>query len=210
MKTVDELKTFYEQELLADLKELEQRRQGIFRGLGIALVVFLFLGIVLIAVLFPVLKAAAFIVPSVMLVVLYLGLCFLFTSRYKKDFKDRVIGRLIQFFDPGLRYFPSEKIPKSLFVHSGIFSTKPNRYKGDDLVRGKLGRTEIEFSEILAQYVQSNGRLQRCIRFFRGCFLLPILTSIFTRRSLFCRTRRKRLLAGSEKCCNPGIFPGRP
>ncbi len=172
MKTVDELKLFYEQELTADLKELEQRRRGIFRGLGIALVVFLFAGIVLVAVLFPVLKAAAFIVPSVVLVLLYLGLYFLFTGRYKKDFKDRVIGRLIRFLDPGLRYFPSEKIPKSVFVHSGIFSTRPNRYKGDDLVRGKLGRTEIEFSEILAQYVQSNGKTTTVHTIFQGLFFI--------------------------------------
>ena len=158
MKTIEELKTFYEKTLYPDLVELERRRLGIFRGLGFAFVVFLFIGIVLIAVLLPVIEIAAIILPTVVLVLLYLGLCFLLTMGYKKDFKNRVIGRLIRFFDPGLSYFPTEKIPKSVFLHSKLFTTKPNRYKGDDLVRGKIGKTAIEFSEVLAQYVQSNGK----------------------------------------------------
>lgn len=172
MKTIEELKTFYEKTLYPDLVELERRRLGIFRGLGIAFVVFLFIGIVLIAVLLPVIEVAAIILPTVVLVLLYLGLCFLLTMGYKKDFKNRVIGRLIRFFDPGLSYFPTEKIPKSTFLHSKLFTTKPNRYKGDDLVRGKIGKTAIEFSEVLAQYVQSNGKTTTVHTIFKGLFFI--------------------------------------
>lgn len=183
MKTIEELKTFYEQTLRPDLEDLERRRLGIFRGMGIGLVVLLLGGLVLAAVLFPLIETAAIILPIFLVVFLYAGLCVVLTRSYKKDFKNRVIGRLIGFFDPGLSYFPTEKIAKEEFLHSDLFKTKPNRYKGDDLVRGTIGKTRIEFSEVCAQHVQSNGKTTTVHTIFQGLFFIADFNKHFRTRT---------------------------
>lgn len=193
MKSVEELRTFYKQTLYPDLADLEQRRLGIFRGMGVGLVVLLAGGLVLAAVLFPLIETAAIILPIFLVVFLYAGLCFVLTWGYKKDFKNRVIGRLIKFFDPGLTYFPTEKITKEKFLHSDLFKTKPNRYKGDDLVRGKIGATEIEFSEVLAQYVQSNGKTTTVHTVFHGLFFIADFNKHFRTRTFVLPDTAERL-----------------
>ena len=83
---------------------------------------------------------------------------------YKLEFKEKVIRKIINFIDESLSYNPSGKLSLEVFQKSGIFKTGVDSYKGDDYVYGKIGSTQVEFSEVHAEYktttVDSKGRTQ--------------------------------------------------
>ena len=100
-----------------------------------------------------------------------------YTKGYVKQFKEDVIGRIVKFVDPGLSYNWSRQIPEMVYMSSEIFQTTPDRYRGEDLVWGRVGQTEIQFSELHSEYrtttTDSKGRTQtRWHTIFKGTFFV--------------------------------------
>lgn len=184
MRQIEEFPTFYQSELLPHLQELEGKRKELVSrlwktGLGV-LGVLLLLGLI----------AAGFMAgqgpggpPPVF--ILFFGLIVggiisavvygRMTKGYVAEFKDRIIGKIVQFVDPGLSYHKHDCIRQPAYMSSKIFLTRPDRYKGEDLVRGMLGATAIEFSEIHSEYktvsTDSKGRrTESWHTIFRGIF----------------------------------------
>ena len=85
-------------------------------------------------------------------------------SSYYSAFKQQVIRQIIHFIDDTLTYSPSDCISQGRFEECGIFRTHIDRYRGDDLVTGKMGSTDMKFSEVHAEYktttTDSKGRTQ--------------------------------------------------
>lgn len=71
---------------------------------------------------------------------------------YVATFKRDVIGSALKFLDPSLTISPYEGILDHEFVSSQLFSTSPDRYHTEDLVRGKAGKTGFYFAEVHAEY----------------------------------------------------------
>ena len=180
MKTTEELKTFYSETLADDLQALEQQRKAILQKLTIA-------GIVIAIVLFVVLAIAAqsgafpVLIFILFAAIIVFGIIAKILSRdYVAKFKSNIIGRIVKFIDPNLNYIQKGKIEKETFMDSDIFKTKPNRYKGDDYVRGTIGKTPIEFSEIHAQYESGSGKNKRTVTVFKGLFFIADFNKHFT------------------------------
>ena len=66
-------------------------------------------------------------------------------SSYYSAFKQQVIRQIIHFIDDTLTYSPSDCISRGRFEECGIFRTHIDRYRGDDLVTGKIGSTDMKF-----------------------------------------------------------------
>ncbi len=131
MKTLEDLRDFYNTTLLADLQNLEQERKKIVFKLTCVIVTILcILGV---CFLFWRVNFALFI-PAVLCLIIGVVLCKFLTRGYVAKFKSLVIERIVHFIDENLSYAANDCIDKSTFMLSKIFSTKPNRYKGDDLV----------------------------------------------------------------------------
>ena len=85
-------------------------------------------------------------------------------SSYYSAFKQQVIKQIIHFIDDTLTYSPTDCISRGRFEECGIFRTHIDRYSGDDLVTGKIGSTDMKFSEVHAEYktqtTDSKGRTQ--------------------------------------------------
>ena len=104
--------------------------------------------------------------PTIILVGIFILISFLKISplwkEYRSQFKEQVIREIIKFIDSSLSYSPTEKISQSEFVKCGIFRTGIDRYRGDDFVNGTIGSTQMEFSEVHAEYktttIDSKGR----------------------------------------------------
>jgi len=83
-------------------------------------------------------------------------------KEYRGQFKEQVIREIINFIDNSLNYHPADKITRDEFMKCGIFRTHIDRYTGDDFVEGKIKSTQMEFSEVHAEYktttVDSKGR----------------------------------------------------
>ncbi len=97
-------------------------------------------------------------------------------TEYRNEFKREVIGRLIQLVDPALRYNPTGGIQRSDFSASGLYRQGIDRYNAEDLFFGRIGATDLRFSEVHAEYRQTTGsgknRRTRYVTIFRGIFFI--------------------------------------
>ncbi|MBN2136458.1 MAG: DUF3137 domain-containing protein [Sedimentisphaerales bacterium] len=202
MKTLDELKDFYKSTLMSDLRVLEQKRLAIVRNVTIAIVVSLCVGVVFFLLvssgmgdIWPVA-----ILPVILCLVIGGVIGHLLTRDYVMDFKLLIIEKIVRFIDENLAYSPTRYIPKSTFMLSKIFTTKPNLYKGGDLVSGKVGATRIQFSELHAEYESGSGKNRHRHTVFRGIFFMSDFNKDFkgqtvvlpdTAEKLFGRLGRK-------------------
>lgn len=209
LKTLEEVKIFYEQTLLPDLAILEQRRKRILARLGIGFCV-LVAGVFLAGpMLFQSETPVIVIVPLLVILLLFVGSFVILGWGYQRDFKERIIRRLICFLEPGLQYDPKEKIAQEDFLQSEIFQTRPNLYKGDDRVWGLVGKTCIEFSEILAQHIQKSGKTTTVHTIFRGLFFIADFPKHFRTKTFVLPDAAERVLGRFGKTLQ-SMNPGRP
>lgn len=173
MKTLAELESFYKTNLLPELLDLEKIRKKLLKKYFKIVFVVLSIAVALAFVLISSLKQiiedflGTMFVLSLITAIILAVIFFLISRGYTKDFKILIIDQIVRFIDKNLIYYQSRYVPKSVFVDSQIFRTKPNQYKGDDYVTGRIGDTQIQFSEIDAN-VKAPGYSNQ----FRGLFFV--------------------------------------
>ena len=200
--TASDLAHFYTTELLGELKQLDQRRKAVlgkvwtlFAVVGSLLTLcavtciyyqlppgYLMLGIV------GCVGAGSFFYKSLI-------------SGYVHEFKLRVIKRMVAFLDPSLTYWPKGHISKTQFNGSRIFTRYPDRMRGDDLVKGKIGQTIVEFSELHAQYkrestTRSGARRRSYHTIFKGLFFIADFNKKFYGKTVVLPDTAEKLLGG--------------
>ena len=120
----------------------------------------------------PHIDRGVIIVPIVVSIIIGVLACNFISKGYIIDFKILVIDRIVHFVDKNLSYECNSYIPKSTFMLSQIFKTKPNRYEGDDLVSGRVGETKIQFCELNAEYESGSGKNRSVRTVFKGLFFI--------------------------------------
>ena len=153
MKTLNDLREFYLKTLRPDLQILEGRRREIIKKLAfIGVPSLVILALSLAYILINELKVWYVLFPLFFLLFIFLIAYYFLTRKFIVDFKGKVIQRIVGFIDEKLRYRQDGYITVPEFKESKIFKHRIDRYKGDDLVWGKLGATVIKFSEVHAEY----------------------------------------------------------
>ncbi|HOJ64446.1 MAG TPA: DUF3137 domain-containing protein [Spirochaetota bacterium] len=170
MKTIEELKEFYNSDLMGDLKVLEEARTKIAKKL-ILINILCGIGLILPIILFFIIPLLG-IILGIGIIVLWIFLAIKASKGYKSDFKSKIIHRIIKFIDKNLEYFPEDKITEVQYMASRLFPRTPDRYNGDDYVRGKIGETEIEFSEIHSEYKTESKNGTQWHTIFKGLFFI--------------------------------------
>jgi len=201
MKTLADFKEFCRTDLSADLHALEARRRAVaqklvYVGAGVA-------GLGAIALFFIMQSGAPFF-PGIMFPVIIGGALFTFIAHlgskgYVREFKDTIIRKIVKFLDENLDYFPHRCIGRSTFMASQIFKTKPNRYKGDDYVCGRAGETQIEFSELNAEYESGSGKNRSRRTVFKGLFFIGEFNKHFTCQTIVLPDTAENLFGGFGK-----------
>lgn len=74
---------------------------------------------------------------------------------YRDKFKTSVLPRLIEAVDPNLQYDAKRGISSSSFVDTELYTTRPDRYRTEDLIYGTYGNTKLQLAEIRAQEERS-------------------------------------------------------
>ena len=164
MSDINNLESLYNSELKPKLSELDNQRVNIISNIKR----YTLYSIIPIAISIFISIQIEFPIPTIVVVGLSVLISFFkinpLWKEYRRQFKEQVIKQIIKFIDEGLSYSPSEKMSQSKFMMCGIFRTGIDRYKGDDYVEGKIDSTQIEFSEIHAEYktttIDSKGRTQ--------------------------------------------------
>ena len=95
---------------------------------------------------------------------------------YRGEFKSKIIDAMVKAINPKLNYAKDRCISQNEFYESGIFTTGIDRYKGEDWVKGRIGETYFEFSEIHAEYKSSStdsdgNRKTTYHTIFKGLFM---------------------------------------
>ncbi len=166
-----EFRQFYHDQLLPELRELERERRQLAKKITM-----IGAGVMLPAVLIALMvMAEENAITAIIILPIFAasGMSMLarFMSRnFVSDFKQRIIERTVHYFDPELSYQSRNCISQGVFEDSKLFTTTPNRYKGDDLVRGRIGETAIEFSEIKAERESGSGKNRSVQKIFKGLF----------------------------------------
>lgn len=161
MKTLEEFKAFFDQQMLMDLGPLDLRRRKVVNR-SIKIILFALIALALIVVIYmqygvnsPNDNATVFYIMAGVIVVLVAVLAGSMWARDKtfyRDFKTQVIERIVHFVSPNLTYEPKNFVGADSFERSRIFLKGVDRYSGDDMVRGKIDKTQIWFSEVKAEY----------------------------------------------------------
>ena len=154
MKTLAQLRTYYETTLMGELQTLEQQRLDVAKKLTIAIVVVLALaaGILLAFGRHFFANPMLLLFPLVIGVIIIGAMAHYLSRNYVSGFKAGVIANIVKFIDESLTYRPNACMPHAVFKGSKIFQHSADRYRGDDWVSGKVGATALEFSEIHAEY----------------------------------------------------------
>ena len=96
---------------------------------------------------------------------------------YRDAYKRQVIGGMTKILYPDVIYAPARGISEPIFKQAGLYNADIDRYSCEDLFAGKVGQTEIMFSEIHAEdkrkRTNSKGKTQTYwVTIFKGIFFI--------------------------------------
>jgi hypothetical protein len=213
MKTLDELKRFYETDLRAELQQLEAKRKQVMQNSLIIFAVIVGLGLVLGIAVLSATGQPVVLLFGIILCAVIGGIIFSFLGRdYKAEFKQKIIGGLVRFIEPGLSYQPQNSVSQDLFKQSGLFNHRIDRYKGEDCVFGKVDKTEILFSELHAEYKTTSGtgknRHTEWHTIFKGLFFIADFNKHFQGRTVVLPDTAQKLFGNFGQTLQ-SMAPGR-
>lgn len=179
MKTLEQLRQFYDTDLKQHLEVFErERRKLVIQSLvvfGILAAAGVLVGLFLLPILFFVL------IGCVIIGAIYYHIA---VSGYRSSFKMFLLDKIIKFIEPGLDYLPQQGISKELFTAAGMFTHRIDRYKCEDMILGKIDKTQLMFSEVHAEYKTGSGKDKHWHTIFKGLFFIADFNKNFHGRTV--------------------------
>lgn len=188
MKSFDEFKQFFKEEVAGDLEGLEKRRRNMFLqrvrlGLIVAGLIFGHLALIFFG---------AFTPYSIFITLIFMPLLGFLVYRklyidesVPADYKETVVKKMLAFVDDSLSYEAEGFVPYADFEASKLFSPHPDHYTGDDLISGEIEGTPVRFSELIVRTEQAEKLSKRPVwhTLFHGIFLVAELSVTFRGRT---------------------------
>lgn len=117
-----------------------------------------------------------------------------FASRdFRDNFKSEVVSRIARFANSSISYSPGGGISEGTFNSTRIFR-KPDRYSTEDLFRGRIGDTAIEFAEVHAEEKRRSGKNKSWVTLFRGVFFIADFNKDFAGKMVVVPDKAEALL----------------
>lgn len=149
------LETFYQNDLLPDLVRLEDQRIIAKKKFWPMIAAVAAANLICLYVIGRMrLQLGLMLVPMAIGLLPMLAWYARYFKGYRDQFKRTVIAKIVTFVHPDLVYHEDGMVPKGDFMDSHLFAESPDSYSGDDLVRGVIGETAIQCSEIWVQRVE--------------------------------------------------------
>ena len=90
-------------------------------------------------------------------------------ANYRSRFKQDIVAGIFKVVCPSAVYDPLQGVTKDVFDAPGLFNTRGS-FESDDRVRGHIGQTPFEASEVGRGYSTGTGKNSRSHTVFRGLF----------------------------------------
>jgi hypothetical protein len=90
-------------------------------------------------------------------------------ANYRSRFKQDVVAEIFKVVCPSAVYESAQGITDAVFDAPGLFNVRGG-FESDDRVRGHIGRTPFEASEVGRSYSTGSGKHARSYTVFRGLF----------------------------------------
>lgn len=99
------------------------------------------------------------------------------TAAYRDIFKREIFANAVREAVPGMTYSPTSMIPMESFKQGGLFKSRIDRYSGEDCFSGKVGATELIFSELHVQRKDTSrdskgNTTTTWVTLFKGIYLI--------------------------------------
>jgi hypothetical protein len=201
MKSIEAFRSFYDTQLINELKNIENTRKDFTKNFFINAVLIV-VGLAMCFLLFILFMPVG--------ILTFIGLVFLMIARIKKtlglrkrilqEFKSNIIHQIVHFIDDNLHYNHNKYVPQSSFSQSKIYTKSGRRYNGDDWVGGKLGQTDIEFSEIhVEDYRKDKDGKDQYYTIFRGILFIADFHKDFKGETFVLTDSAEKMLGGLGK-----------
>jgi len=121
------------------------------------------------------------------------------SAELNRYYKQRIVARLVRAVcGEDAAFAPAGGIAEETFRTCGLFATRPDRYRSEDLICGRSGPTPFRFAEVHAEErcttTDSKGRTRtHWVDIFRGFLFIADYHKDFHGRTLVCRDSWFRL-----------------
>ncbi len=104
---------------------------------------------------------------------------------WKIDYEKKVVSTIVKiaFGDSG-DYAPDYGHSEAEFNNTQLFDTEPNIYYSEDLIRGKIDKTTLYFSEVLAQKETKNSKNNTTKTIFEGILFTADFNKHFKEKTI--------------------------
>lgn len=181
MKSIEDFKNHFTNEIAPKLDDLEKKRKNAKNAIVSTFVV---VGIVIIhAILYYGLDVKLFDFikksePNTMFLYHFIVLIgtviilaiFLKLSSFKKEYKEKIIRPVIDYISPDFTYDPKKHVSREHIDESKTIINKFNQFTGDDFVSGTIHNHPFEISEIKAEYKTNHKKDNDTHTIFHGLF----------------------------------------
>lgn len=183
-----------------ELKRQDLKKQGHTTGIWVGGIFFA------IGSIFSLYTHAGFIGVSIAVVI---GAIIYYTCVNTKSqelstyYKQEVIAQVLQSFCENAAFLPQQGIEESIFRSCNLF-TSPDRYHTEDLIKGRVGKTEFCCAEVHAEEkktrVDSKGRVsQYWVDIFKGFLFIADFHKDFRGHTTVQRNSLFKLSFGSSR-----------
>ncbi len=196
MDTYTNFKEFYDAKLVPDLQVLDQERKKVDRRV-ILIAVITVLVIIIEGRLIPENPASWMVIIQVVTGIMGFILITMASKQFRLNFKNQIISKITGFVDENLIYSPEDNVPREEFIKSAIFQKPCDSYRGEDHFKGMIGKTAIEFSEVVAKHKTTTGtgskRKEHYSTIFKGIFFVADFNKHFKTHTLVLPDTAERL-----------------
>jgi len=116
------------------------------------------------------------------------------TKAYTKSFKAQIIKRLFQAISPDLSYLQFQHISQYHYKRSNIFKDRVDRYSGNDLVKGDVDGTLLQFSDLHSEYMTKDSKGNKSWHTtFKGLFMTAEFNKHFNGKTIILPDRAEQI-----------------
>lgn len=179
MVTQEQLKNLYETQLKPELASLEKQRKIVAWLYRISIAFYVCTGLAFISIFVQadsLEDSAVFTRFGIMIgcvivgLFIRLGIAQSLRKKYRLAYKTKVVERVIAAIEPEWNYQADAHVGALEFKSSKLFSRSYSIFRGDDLVAGKIGKTDFRSSELEVKYEVGSGENREYHSLFGGFF----------------------------------------